>query len=81
MRRGRKYLSRRESKARQRGDVYSGGSYASSSDPRLHFGLGTATTIDKVEILWPDGAKEEIKALTAIDRILTVVESKGILEP
>ena len=65
---------------RQRADVFSGGSYASTSDPRLHFGLGSFTAVDKVEILWPDGAKEEIKN-PAIDRILTVVEGKGIAEP
>jgi enediyne biosynthesis protein E4 len=65
---------------RQRADVFSGGSYASSSDQRLHFGLGAATTVDKVEILWPDGAKEGIK-IPAIDRILTVVEGKGVAEP
>ena len=65
---------------RQRGDVFAGGSYASSSDPRPHFGLGAATKVDKVEILWPDGAKEEIK-IPAIDRIVTVVEGKGIVEP
>src|SRR6266581_8599469 len=38
---------------RQRGDVFSGGSYASSSDQRLHFGLGSAAKVDKVEIHWP----------------------------
>jgi enediyne biosynthesis protein E4 len=65
---------------RQRGDVFSGGSYASSSDQRLHFGLGTATSVDKVEILWPDGVKQEIK-VPAVDRILTVTEGKGIVEP
>jgi hypothetical protein len=65
---------------RQRGDVFSGGSYASTSDPRLHFGLGSATSVDTVEILWPDGAKQEIKA-PAIDRILTIAEGKGIVAP
>ena len=40
---------------RQRADLISGGSFASSSDPRLHFGLGSATKIDKLEIHWPDG--------------------------
>ncbi len=65
---------------RQRGDVFSGGSYASSSDQRLHFGLGTATKVDKVEIVWPDGVKEELK-IPAIDRIVTVVEGKGTAEP
>jgi hypothetical protein len=65
---------------RQRADVFSGGSYASSSDQRLHFGLGSASKVDKVEILWPDGTKEEIKTL-AIDRIVTIVEGKGIVTP
>ncbi len=63
----------------QRGDVFSGGSYASSSDQRLHFGLGAATKVDKVEIQWPSGTKEQI-ILPAVDRIYTVVEGKGIIE-
>ncbi len=66
--------------ARQRGDVFSGGSYASSSDQRLHFGLGAATKVDRVEIHWPSGAKEEIK-IPALDRIYTVTEGKGIGAP
>jgi hypothetical protein len=65
---------------RQRGDVFSGGSYASSSDQRLHFGLGSATKVDKVEIRWPSGLTQEIK-VPAVDRIYTVVEGKGIVEP
>jgi hypothetical protein len=64
---------------RQRGDVFSGGSYASSSDQRLHFGLGAAVKVDKLEIHWPSGAKEQI-TLPAVDRIFTVVEGKGIVE-
>ena len=64
---------------RQRGDVFSGGSYASSSDQRLHFGLGAATKVDKVEIFWPDGAKEQVE-IPEVDRIFTVVEGKGIVE-
>jgi hypothetical protein len=64
---------------RQRGDVFSGGSYASSSDERLHFGLGAAMKVDKVEIHWPSGAKEQI-TLPAVDRIFTVIENKGIAE-
>jgi hypothetical protein len=65
--------------ARQRGDVISGGSFESSSDQRLHFGLGAATKVDKVEIQWPSGVNEEI-TLPALDRIYTVVEGKGIVE-
>ncbi|MBO0911469.1 MAG: CRTAC1 family protein [Acidobacteria bacterium] len=61
---------------RQRGDVFSGGSYASTSDQRLHFGLGAATRIDKAEIFWPSGTKEDIQ-VPGIDRIVMVVEGKG----
>jgi enediyne biosynthesis protein E4 len=64
---------------RQRADIFSGGSYASSSDPRPHFGLGKATTIDKIEISWPDGTKEEIN-VPGIDRIITVGEGNGGLQ-
>jgi hypothetical protein len=35
----------------------SGGSFLSSHDPRLHFGLGTATTIRLLTIEWPDGTR------------------------
>jgi enediyne biosynthesis protein E4 len=63
---------------RQRGDVSSGGSYGSSSDPRVHFGLGSASKVDRVEIRWPDGKKEEV-AISSVDRVVTVVEGQGIV--
>jgi hypothetical protein len=62
---------------RQRGDVLSGGSYLSSNDFRVHFGLGDTATVDGVEIHWPDGAKETVK-LPAIDRIYTITQGSGI---
>ena len=34
---------------------YGGGSYQSANDPRLHFGLGPATKVDRVEVRWPSG--------------------------
>jgi hypothetical protein len=63
---------------RQRADLVSGGSYGSSSDPRLHFGLGTAKA-EKVEIHWPSGKNEEISG-AAIDRILTIAEGQGVVD-
>lgn len=60
----------------QRGDVVSGGSYASQSDMRVHFGLGTATHVDKVEIRWPSGLHETVR-VPGINRIVTVEEGKG----
>jgi hypothetical protein len=62
---------------RQRGDVLSGGSYLSSNDPRVHFGLGDASSIDSVEIHWPSGQRESIN-LPEPDRIYTVTEGMGI---
>ena len=61
---------------RQRADVYSGASYGSSSDQRVHFGLGSSTRIDKVEIQWPSGAKQEV-VIANVDRIFTVIEGKA----
>lgn len=63
---------------RQRGDVMSGGSFESSNDFRLHFGLGQNTTISKVEIHWPDGVKETYD-LPATDRFWQIEEGKGIV--
>jgi len=40
---------------RQRAVVQSGTSYLSQNDMRQHFGLGAATTVDSIEVLWPDG--------------------------
>ena len=62
---------------RQRGDVLSGGSYLSSNDMRVHFGLGDATDAGTAEIHWPSGAKEMVK-LPAVDRIYTITEGQGI---
>ena len=63
---------------RQRGDVLSGGSYLSSSDLRVHFGLGDAAKVDEVEIHWPGGKVEHVR-LPAVDRIFTVEESRGVV--
>jgi len=58
--------------------VRSGASYLSSSDLRLHFGLGPATRIDKIELRWPSG-QTDVVPNPPIDRILTVKEGKGLI--
>ena len=45
----------------------------------LHFGLGAATTVDKVEIKWPGGTVESV-SVTGVDRKLTVIEGKGVVK-
>ena len=57
----------------------SGGSYASSPDPRLHFGLGLSTKIDEVVIHWPSGAEQRITP-HKLDMIYNVIEGKDIRE-
>jgi hypothetical protein len=61
---------------RQRGDVVSGGSYASQNDPALSFGLGAAAKVDKLEVKWPDGTTETFD-VPALDKTLTLAEGKG----
>ncbi len=64
---------------KQREDIFSGGSFASTSDPRPHFGLGPATSIDKVEIRWPDNTREEVTIPpNAVDRFYTIQQGKGL---
>jgi hypothetical protein len=63
----------------QTGEVRAGGSYISSNDPRLHFGLAAQDKMDAVSIRWPDGDKEALKNVPA-DFIYTVVEGKGITD-
>ena len=62
----------------QRADVIAGGSFASSSDQRPHFGLGAATKIDKIEVRWPSGRVEVVPPPSELDTFYTVTEGKGM---
>jgi enediyne biosynthesis protein E4 len=53
--------------------VRNGGSYISRDDPRLHFGLGTCSKVDRVSIKWPSGAVQILKELP-MGRYSTVKE-------
>ncbi len=57
----------------QRRDVKTGGSYASASDIRPLFGLGSHTQVDELKIKWPSGQTTVIKG-PPIDRILNIHE-------
>ncbi len=61
--------------------VRSGGSYLSSSDLRLHFGLGKQARIDRLEVRWPGapGQPEVIKD-PPVDHLLVVKEGRGLIE-
>jgi hypothetical protein len=51
--------------------------YLGSGDPRLHFGLGGADRIERLEVVWPDGTKQEFRDLAA-DRVWTVEQGGSI---
>jgi len=59
-------------------EVLSGSSFISANDPRLHFGLGEATTAD-VEIHWPLGMVEKYTGLAA-GQLVTIREGHGIVK-
>ena len=54
-------------------EVMSGGSYYSNNSFTLHFGLGTATAVDGIEIRWPSGIVQKI-GKTAVDQTLKIAE-------
>src|SRR5262249_23302591 len=62
---------------RQRAEVASGRGYISQSDLRIHFGLGGADHVDKLEILWSNGGRETV-AIPGVDRFYSIVQGKGI---
>ena len=60
------------------GEVSPASSYLSSSDPRIHFGLGELTSLETITIRWPSGRIEELHDVPA-DQIVRVVEGQGIV--
>ena len=55
-----------------------GTSYASSSDPRLFFGLGEATNVEEIEIHWPSGNVQTLQNVSA-DQVLLIHELAPVL--
>lgn len=62
-----------------RDEVASGRSYNSQSDLRVHFGLGTATAVKKLEVRWAGGQKETYE-IKDVDRLVTIEQGKGIVK-
>ena len=58
-------------------EVRRGGSYLSSSDLRLHFGLGRHTQVEQITVWWPSGDVDKVRNVPA-DRIVILEEGKGI---
>jgi enediyne biosynthesis protein E4 len=55
--------------------VTTAGSFASSSDKRVHFGLGRDTRIKEIELRWPSGRIQVLQNVKA-DQMLKITESE-----
>ncbi len=64
---------------KQQRTINPGYSYASSNDPRAHFGLGDAERVDKIEIRWPGGETETFPSVS-VDRTVTLSKSSRDVE-
>ncbi|HXH24235.1 MAG TPA: ASPIC/UnbV domain-containing protein, partial [Vicinamibacterales bacterium] len=60
-------------------EVKSGASYLGQHDLRLHFGLGAAARVDRIEVRWPSGAVETLTGVAA-NQIVTLREGAGIVD-
>ena len=54
-------------------EVRSGSGFLSQKDQRLHFGLGHGAKVDRIEIVWPDGQRQNFKDVAA-DQIIAVTQ-------
>jgi hypothetical protein len=54
--------------------------YNSSSDKRVHFGLGDDAVIDRIELSWPTGVKQVLTNVKA-DQVLTIRERATSTSP
>ncbi len=58
-------------------EVHAGGSYNSTSDTRLHFGLGSEPTMNKIEVYWPSGLRQQFHDVPA-DAIYEIKEGESV---
>ncbi len=58
------------------GEIRGGSSFLSSSDPRLHFGLGNIAKVERVTIRWPSGRSESWSGIAA-DQVVLLREGTG----
>jgi hypothetical protein len=56
------------------------GSYLSSSDPRVHIGLGAQTRVPEIMLYWPSGTIQRLRGLES-DYLYTIREKSGLVTP
>jgi enediyne biosynthesis protein E4 len=63
----------------QTAEVRANSGFESASDPRLHFGLGSAAAVDSIIIHWPSGKVDTLGPVKA-DQELVIREGQGLLK-
>jgi hypothetical protein len=63
----------------QMAEVQSGASVMSQNDLRLHFGIGSSSVVDAIEVKWPTTQKVERFTNVKANQILTIREGEGIV--
>jgi hypothetical protein len=66
-------------KTRQRADVVSGGGFCSQNEMTLHFGIGSAAKVDKLEIRWSNGTRETFD-VPSVNKTFVVTQGKRTLD-
>jgi len=61
----------------QYAEIRANSSFESASDPRLHFGLGSATKVDSITVRWPSGQVDKLEN-QPVNREIVVVEGSGV---
>src|SRR5262249_40984679 len=61
----------------QHAEARANSSYESASDPRVHFGLGSATRVEVITVRWPSGVTDTVRGEKA-SQLLVIKESSGV---
>ena len=59
-------------------EVKAGSSYLGQNDLRVHFGVGTATRVDQLEVRWPSGRVDVVRDIPA-DQMISIREGSGAI--
>lgn len=70
----------RTSRGEQTRQVKGGTSYASTVDPRLHFGLGPETKAESITIQWPTGESQTLAALDGDQAWIILEQSDPVID-
>ena len=64
-------------------EVNGGNGYSSQSTTRLHFGVGSASSVEHVEIRWPSGLVQTLlpeQTATLINKLTYIREGAGMVQ-